>query len=136
MHWIACISEKLHYYRQRTKSIMSNAYSIKQLDIIEAYIQRERYFLKNGNIRLAQKTLMRAIIFLEWFSIGMEQEAAILKRYSDLKLKVCNECENILKRNGMFIFRIEYQLYQRGMLPYKMFRSLFWKITNMLHHSK
>lgn len=74
---------------------MSNAYSVEQLDIIEAYIGREKYFLKGGKIRFAQKTLMRAIIFLEWFSIGMKQEPEILRRYSDLQREVCNECETV-----------------------------------------
>lgn len=132
---IACVSESLHYYRQRSKSIMSNAYSIEQLDIIEAYVQRERAFLKNGNIKLAKKTLMRAIIFLEWFSIGMDQEQKILKRYSCLKKRVCCECKNVLKKKKTLLFWLEVQMYLKGILPYKPLRTVYWKINQIKNKS-
>lgn len=44
---ISCVSDNLYYYVQRTGSIMNTKYDIKRLDIIDAYIQRIEYFIKN-----------------------------------------------------------------------------------------
>ena len=64
---------------------MGNAYSINQLDIIEAYIERERSFRKEGKFLLAEKTLIRAILFLEWFEIGIKHVPQIDERYLNMK---------------------------------------------------
>lgn len=54
---IACVNKNMYYYRQHTGSIMGNAYSINQLDIIEAYIERERSFRKEGKFLLAGENI-------------------------------------------------------------------------------
>lgn len=82
---IASVNKKMYYYRQHTGSIMGNAYSINQLDIIEAYIERERSFRKEGKFLLAEKTLIRAILFLEWFEIGIKHVPQIDERYLNMK---------------------------------------------------
>lgn len=53
---ISCIATSLYYYVQRTGSIMNKPYSIKRLDIIEAYIDRVSFFLEHGSIYCAEKT--------------------------------------------------------------------------------
>ena len=92
---IACVNKNMYYYRQHTGSIMGNAYSINQLDIIEAYIERERSFRKEGKFLLAEKTLIRAILFLEWFEIGIKHVPQIDERYLNMKKIVCRECKII-----------------------------------------
>ena len=129
---IACVNNSFHYYRQRQSSIMGNAYSIKQLDIIEAYIEREKNLVRCHKLKYARKTLTRAILFLEWFSIGMANEQQIIKRYDYLKGQVCDECDSILKMRFNLLFYVEVSLYKNGLLPYKLVRSLFWKLNHLL----
>ncbi len=45
---ISCISDPLYYYVQRTGSIMSAEYSVKRLDIVEAFFDRTEFFLERN----------------------------------------------------------------------------------------
>lgn len=58
---IVCISDEIYNYRQRKNSIMSEQYSVKHLDIVEALLERSLFFFYEHNMRLAEKTLALAI---------------------------------------------------------------------------
>lgn len=128
---IASVNKKMYYYRQHTGSIMGNAYSINQLDIIEAYIERERSFRKEGKFLLAEKTLIRAILFLEWFEIGMKHIPQIDERYLNMKKIVCRECKIIIRSQSTVCFRLLFWMYSQNMLPYKLLRAIYWNVNRI-----
>ena len=128
---IASVNKKMYYYRQHTGSIMGNAYSINQLDIIEAYIERERSFRKEGKFLLAEKTLIRAILFLEWFEIGIKHVPQIDERYLNMKKIVCRECKIIIRSQSTVCFRLLFWMYSQNMLPYKLLRAIYWNVNRI-----
>ena len=121
----------MYYYRQHTGSIMGNAYSINQLDIIEAYTERERSFRKKGKFLLAEKTLIRAILFLEWFEIGMKHAHQIDVRYLNMKKIVCRECKIIIRSQSTVCFRLLFWMYSKNMLPYRPLRAIYWNVNRI-----
>ena len=58
---ISSVEDGLYFYVQRTDSIMSQNYSIKRLDVVEAYIDRALFFLEKGMDNLAVEVLSQAV---------------------------------------------------------------------------
>ena len=58
----------MYFYRQREGSIMSDKYAVRQLDIVDAFLENTDVFLKNHNRRMAEYSLIQAIVHLEAFS--------------------------------------------------------------------
>lgn len=65
---ICCVGETMYFYRQREGSIMSDKYAVRQLDIVDAFLENTGVFLKNHNRRMAEYSLIQAIVYLEAFS--------------------------------------------------------------------
>lgn len=58
---VACTSDVLYYYVQRTGSIMHAGYSIKKLDMVDVYLERTEYFLRKKMPAYAGTSVSNAI---------------------------------------------------------------------------
>lgn len=59
--FIFCIPDRLYYYTQREKSIMSEGYSIKHLDVMDAFLDRAHFYLSMNKYRLVSLAYKRYI---------------------------------------------------------------------------
>lgn len=70
---ISVCDEKLYFYFQRDDSIMHQRYSLRNLDGIEAYLDRAGRFLKAGSYHYAEKTIEQALRLFAIFYIKVDQ---------------------------------------------------------------
>lgn len=106
---IVCVKENLYYYRKRSGSVMSSAFSINHLDVIEARVDRALFFVNQNRQRFAEKSVTYAISEL------MDSKKRIdLKNQenSERFKKLRNMCKaagrEVVKRNASKLFKVAY----------------------------
>jgi len=55
---VSIISDKLHFYLQRSSSIMGQSYSVRRLDLLDAYADRMDFYFDNKNLELLKCTCL------------------------------------------------------------------------------
>ena len=58
---VSCISKPLYFYVQRSSSIMNKPYTVKRLDIIEAFLERISFFVQLAKYQEAMYTAKRTM---------------------------------------------------------------------------
>lgn len=123
---ISCINNKLYYYRQHIGSIMSDKYNIKQLDLIDAYIDRINLFIIQNKFKFAGATIVNAIAFLEWFHYGANfDNQTESEYYQTLKLQIRQKSKQLLRENISFFTKCILFLYWINLFPYKLIRNIY-----------
>lgn len=131
-HKISCIHDKLCYYRQQDDSIMSDPYSVKQLDAADAYMDRIQFYQKRHESKRVDAALLDLIAFLEWFAYGMDpKDPSVLHRYQCQKRKICCWIHKYNQQIKSPVSRIVASLYVHGLFPYKFLKDLWWKIDRI-----
>lgn len=130
---ISCVKQKLCFYRQHEKSIMhENKYSINQMDIVDAYLERAEYFRKKGKNKFTDVAIIDAIAFLEWYNFGRDRsDKKINERYVKLRNKVCEAGRRELRYTKSVVSWCVIWLYIKGLLPYKIIRFTAHKIEDI-----
>ncbi len=83
---ISTISDRLHFYLQRGDSIMGAGLTVRNLDAIEAYLQKAEWYRDKGNNYLMYRALRQvcATMSKQKLKLNMKDEA-VRHRYSELK---------------------------------------------------
>ena len=121
---IVCIKQKLCFYRQRDDSIMSHSYGIKQLDAVEAYIERIRFFQNMGKRKWAKDAVIQGIAFLEWYNYGTRHKSEELQQKDDkLKREVCHYGKLLIGKPLSFVDDMIIIMYIFHIFPYSIIRK-------------
>ncbi|MCD2346256.1 glycosyltransferase family 2 protein [Clostridium guangxiense] len=129
---ISCMSEKYYYYVQRSNSIMKQPFSLKRMDVIEAYILRSLYFYNIKKQWLAEKTLSNCIgcFLLAEDSLDMLKYEN-KKRYKELKKKFNKTYFKIVSRRTSLRFKINGTTFVVGSRMYKLVHKFVKCIINI-----
>ena len=109
---ISCVESMLYYYVQRSDSIMKQNYSIKNLALVEAYVDRAIYLYENDFFEFFKKSILTALsMYIQACSnLDMkdyENRAALRK----LKHYLKNTCAGLLTRKLSFILRVRFVIF-------------------------
>lgn len=130
---ICCVSETMYDYRQREGSIMSGENSVKQLDIVDAFLENTGIFLQNHNRRMVEYSMIQGIGYLESLSFGMQAEGK--ERVGQLRQQIIDCGRQLVlpaadkekERMHMTLrFRLILWLYMHGIFPYRFARRCMW----------
>lgn len=106
---VACVSDMLYYYVQREGSIMNIKYSVKNLDLAEAFMRRSQHILNSGYKSMASyNALMRGIIVLVKGYSRCRKDDGAKERYKELKklyrkISQKNFCINMSIKNRIYL---------------------------------
>lgn len=125
---IVCVNAKLYFYRQRDGSIMNNvnnAYDIRQMDAMDAYIDRVKFFLSIGKRKWAKDAIIQGIAFLEWYNYGNRHKTdEIQQRYDKSKKEICRYGKALIGRPVSFVNDMVILLYLLHIFPYRIIRTV------------
>lgn len=115
---VACIADILYFYRQRNNSITNSSFSIRNLDIVEAYLNRALFYKSINWQKEAEKTLVQTFRFFQDGYESINQNYSIKKkmrklskRYNETYFKICSiKSINAYSVKGFF-FCISKKLY-------------------------
>ena len=100
---ISIINKALYFYLQRSDSIMGKEYSERNFDIVEAIINRARYFHSAGMKKLAEFSLKHSISYATYIYKQLDMKKKENKlRYRNIK-KMYNRTYLDLVRKGVSI---------------------------------
>ena len=125
---IVCVNAKLYFYRQGDGSIMNNvnnAYDIRQMDAMDAYIDRVKFFLNIGKRKWAKDAIIQGIAFLEWYNYGNRHKTdEIQQSYDKSKKEICRDGKALIGRPVSFVNDMVILLYLLHIFPYRIIRTV------------
>lgn len=105
---IAAVSDSMYYYYQRSGSIISGAYTINNLDSVEAMLQRCSYFLDtNDDVSRVEFCLKNALAFLYHNFDNLKRSREVKQRIKELELFY----KTIWKKAKKYDYPISHKLY-------------------------
>lgn len=120
---ICCVSDRLYFYRQHSTSIMSNRYSIKHLDVVEAFIDRINFFVKRSQPSHAAFCMVDLIAYLNWYNYGVDKnDTEAVSRYKALDKKSRKLAKEVLPIADSITSKAVIFLYITHLLPYRFIR--------------
>lgn len=131
----AFVDMQLYYYYQNPNSIMNSSWSPKRIDVIEAFSERNEFFLRNHFDEAFIFGINQILVFIKWFLEMLithnEYEQDRLKYYSFLK----KHLRNALKKgnryglcninDNLFLYEFAYPRFVRLYLYLKSFTLRF-----------
>lgn len=131
---IVFLEDALYYYFLRSDSIMRQAFSVKRLDVIDAFLERTRYCQCIGKPEIAALALMQTLgkTLEMWMQIprgDYESEKYIRRKMSDVRRQyrtVPLDSLDFIQRIKLFIgiyftpvyrAKLKYQLYAQKKMP-------------------
>lgn len=120
---ISCVSSRLYFYRQHSTSIMSNRYAAKQLDVVEAFVDRIHFFTKQKQSSHAAYCMMDLIAYLNWYHYGVNKnDTEAVSRYKMFDQKVRKLAKETLPIADSITSKAVIFLYITHLLPYRFIR--------------
>lgn len=120
---ICCISDRLYFYRQHSTSIMSNRYAIKQLDVVEAFIDRIHFFITQKQPSHAAFCMVDLIAYLNWYNYGVDKkDTKAVNRYKLLDQEARKLAREVLPLSDSITSKTLIFLYIIHLLPYRFIR--------------
>ena len=120
---ICCVSNKLYFYRQHSNSIMSNRYAVRQLDVVEAFMDRINFFMKRHQSAHAAYCMVDLIAYLNWYNYGVDRkDTKAVHRYNILDQEVRKLAKKVLPLSSSVTSKSVIFLYMVHLLPYRFIR--------------
>lgn len=105
-----CLEDRFYYYVQRNQSIMHADYSIKRMDVADAFLDRTDFFLNKHKITNAKKMFVRVRAKLIEGYIALNENSKMSKedkeRMMQLHKEYCKVYKKICKNGISFKERI------------------------------
>ena len=121
---ICIVPDQLYDYRQRTDGIMGSRLDARQLDKVEACLQRAEYFQKTGNVLMVKSSVFDAIGMLEWYRYECRRvKKALPPRYEEMRHEVLDFLKKPVQGQPLTYWAVVYS-YRVGVFPYGAVRRL------------
>ena len=128
---VSCIEDALYMYVQREHSIMSEKYSVKRMDEIEAHLDRIKFLIDNEysaesiyhSFGIYYNSLVSSYIYVK------KEDIEVKRRYKIIYNKYKKLYRDLMKNNAGIKSKVEYTLSRIS--PY-----YFWKLKIVLNKMK
>ena len=118
------VPDVLYFYRQREGSITNSNFTKRNLDSIEALIDRVEFFISEGKKELAFISLVSAMRNLAFLWQFRKQNEEIRLLLDDYKIKLLKLCKTIGKQKTDVKYAVSVFLFRRLFPVYLLFRQI------------